>query len=107
MSVVSILISIPLNVLLCFVWSRGTSAWGSLVVIPMGIANGIISSAQFVGMTARSEQGSSTSAIGAYHLFQRLGSIIGTAGASAVVHALFKRSVFGRMDAKSAREVCS
>ncbi|PLB36926.1 MFS transporter [Aspergillus candidus] len=105
MSVVSILISIPLNVLLCFVWSRGTSAWGSLVVIPMGIANGIISSAQFVGMTARSEQGSSTSAIGAYHLFQRLGSIIGTAGASAVVHALFKRSVFGRMDAKSAREI--
>lgn len=105
MSVVSVLISIPLHVLLCFIWSGGTSAWGSLIVIPMGVTNGIISSNQFVGMTARSEQGASTSAIGAFHLFQRLGSIIGTAGASAAVNALFKNSILARMDGKMGQEV--
>ncbi|KAF9891574.1 hypothetical protein FE257_003585 [Aspergillus nanangensis] len=97
MSLKSHIINIGMSLLLYGFWARESTTWGCLVIFPISMATGIISSTQFIGMTTSVSENESTSVIGVYYICQQLGAIMGSSSAASILKNRLTHSVAQNM----------
>ncbi|KAF7589497.1 hypothetical protein BBP40_004204 [Aspergillus hancockii] len=89
MTVVSVGLIVLLSILIFIRYRNGCFTWELFYLFPSGVANGILFSTQFIGMSLTAPTERLATSIGIYYLSQQLGFIIGPAASVAVVQRLF------------------
>lgn len=93
MGIVSLSVTIFAFFLIFLTWGDGCNVWKSFPLSIIGIAPGILFQTTFLGMSYSSPKECLSICIGAYYLFQQLGTITGPAVGAALIQRNFKKNL--------------
>lgn len=79
-------------------WHGRINIWESLYVFPASLSVGLLSSSQYVGVSAAVEKNDLATTISLLLLSQQIGMMIGAGGSSALLHTVFHDALADKLD---------
>ncbi|KAE8391853.1 major facilitator superfamily domain-containing protein [Aspergillus alliaceus] len=105
MTIVSLGSTVLLSILIYIRYRDGCFTWELFYLFPSGVANGVLFSTQFIGMSLTVPKERLATSIGIYYLSQQLGFIVGPAASVAVVQRLFASRVSDGLEGLKERQL--
>ncbi len=97
LSIGAAMICVASSVVIMLRWRGRISVWESLEIFPPSVGVGLLSSSQFIGLSAAVDKGDLATTISMFFLSGQLGMMIGASGSTAVAKYGFQDALSRRL----------